>query len=81
MAVCDYCDQEMLRHVPCTLKKYDDFPDRKPRKRIAHEKDWGDCHDCGTPPGGLHHPGCDVERCPRCHVQAIACACTTMVNQ
>lgn len=35
------------------------------------------CHDCGTPRNGLHHPGCDVERCPLCLGQAIACPCTS----
>jgi len=33
------------------------------------------CHDCTTPVGGLHHPGCDAERCPRCLGQAISCGC------
>ena len=33
------------------------------------------CHDCATPQGGLHHPGCDAERCPRCIGQAISCGC------
>jgi hypothetical protein len=23
----------------------------------------GHCHDCWTPDGGMHHPGCDDERC------------------
>jgi hypothetical protein len=33
------------------------------------------CHDCATPHDGLHHPGCDSERCPRCLGQAISCGC------
>jgi len=33
------------------------------------------CHDCGTAPGDLHRPDCDVERCPRCLQQLISCDC------
>jgi len=33
------------------------------------------CHDCGVRRGALHHPGCDMERCPRCHRQFIGCDC------
>lgn len=33
------------------------------------------CHDCAVTVGQLHVPGCDVEMCPRCHSQAIACHC------
>jgi hypothetical protein len=33
------------------------------------------CHDCGVRQGALHHPGCDMEQCPRCMAQAISCGC------
>lgn len=28
-----------------------------------------------VPRGALHHPGCDMERCPRCGLQSISCDC------
>lgn len=31
------------------------------------------CPDCNVAPGGLHHPGCDTEECPTCHLQALGC--------
>jgi hypothetical protein len=33
------------------------------------------CHDCGTPPGGFHHLGCDIQECAVCHGQMIGCGC------
>lgn len=40
---------------------------------------WGNdlsrCPDCGVAHGGLHHPGCDIEECPLCGGQIIACEC------
>jgi hypothetical protein len=38
------------------------------------------CHDCGVAPGELHKPGCDVEQCARCGMQAIGCDCVYEVN-
>ncbi len=69
---CEYCDQEMGDGVSCTQLVYviDDVEfDRMPNDSGRK------CGDCRTPPGGLHHPGCDMERCPKCNSQAISCGC------
>ncbi len=74
MANCGWCEQEMTEGKACTLETYDDFSDKVARNRVPQDDDRA-CHDCKTPAGGLHHPGCDTEECPLCGGQAFACDC------
>lgn len=42
-------------------------------QRAMWERNPWPCPDCGCPPGGMHHLGCDIEACPCGRGQAIAC--------
>jgi len=81
MATCPQCEGEMIDEVSC-------LSDPIPIGGGFFEPiRWGDerrssrwvvdfpCRDCRTPIGGVHHPGCCVERCPACLGQALGCPC------
>lgn len=72
MAICTWCDQEMTEHVSCTTTVFH-------RQGVAFalptNRDRFDCGDCGAPPGGHHHPGCDLADCPVCGRQMFSCGC------
>lgn len=74
MAVCTACDREMLGYVPCSLERLLLVDGSYERRRVGG-RGVSNCGDCGAPRGGLHHPGCDMERCPRCRGQLIMCGC------
>lgn len=87
MAVCRYCKREMLGAKTCNP-----FPVRIGKVeylRIPYGQMPGDsefnlpdtCHDCGVEKGNYHHPGCDMEVCPKCGGQIISCGCKIMIRQ
>ena len=82
MAVCDRCNCEMNEADSCISEsiafgseEYAPIPfgqeTRFRRQPAADER----CHDCGVVVGGVHHEGCDMEECPRCHGQLFSCDC------
>jgi hypothetical protein len=77
MAKCDWCKQEMNKVDSCTGNKTVDYPDgtKLPSSTRHFDEPGGRCHDCNVKHGEAHHPGCDVERCPKCKGQLISCGC------
>jgi len=86
MAICKYCNLDMKQADGCVLETIPTadgelnplpfgsemyliqqaaFADGTPRR----------CDDCNALPAHYHHPGCDIEECPRCNGQLITCGC------
>jgi hypothetical protein len=87
MAICNACHQDMLHAERCTANRLITFADGERFKVIPfgfedggafseEERSNVHCGDCGVRPGGAHHPGCDIEMCPRCRQQRISCDCS-----
>ena len=74
MAICVDCEREMTTAASCTVTTLHlgDLPYPMARHRRSGD---GRCGDCGVEPGGYHHLGCDLARCPRCGRQLITCGC------
>lgn len=74
MAICLWCEQEMSTGTEDCHNNIVRFPDYEVMQAIPYDGD-DRCHDCYVKSGGRHHPGCDMERCPRCNGQLISCGC------
>jgi len=83
MCKCNYCGLDMLDEnvIDCPENRMIEFADgvSLPSVPYANEnftdKENHRCHDCGVKIGHYHHPGCDMEICPRCGEQLISCDC------
>jgi hypothetical protein len=80
MAICNYCESEMLSthgcaDVPIVMVDGTTYAPVRYGDEIGWRHPKGSCGDCGVLPGNVHHHGCDLERCPRCLQQAITCGC------
>jgi hypothetical protein len=76
MAKCSWCQREMTYAgvISCNRNNYVKFPDGTKLPSVPFNQE-GRCHDCNVLWKGFHHPGCDVERCPKCGGQLISCGC------
>ncbi|HEY3843171.1 MAG TPA: hypothetical protein VGL48_07955 [Acidimicrobiales bacterium] len=81
MAICPQCQGEMMEGISCLSDPISIGGRRYEPVRWGEEKDtrhWDVtpfCRDCNVPLGGVHHPGCCIERCPACGGQAWGCYC------
>jgi hypothetical protein len=73
MAACPDCQREMHLASSCVTTFVVVVGD-KTFDRVRHPAAASDrCDSCGVKPGGVHHFGCDMERCPGCAGQLIMC--------
>lgn len=81
MAICPQCGVDMREGISCLPDPITICGDSFEPIRWGDEREaarWVidfPCQDCGTPIGGVHHPGCCAERCPACLGQAFGCPC------
>jgi len=77
--ICNYCKEDMSIVDNCKWAEINgvEYPNNEklPASTYHFDEQSGRCHDCNIKHGNYHHPGCDVERCPKCKDQLISCGC------
>jgi len=68
-------EQEMIGSDSCTFNVITRNGLTLFRSLVNFGEPSGHCQDCGVKHGGIHHFGCDAERCPYCGLQLISCGC------
>lgn len=77
------CTATVFRFRPRRIVRGKPNPLRKQEKyeRIPYGEEtlayhfFDRCGDCHVLRGRLHHPGCDIEQCPRCKDSLLSCGC------
>lgn len=75
--LCRHCGKNVLdpRTTTCA-GGYIDYEDGESFHRVPYpDNEKGRCPKCFVSPGGFHHDGCYMERCPRCGERLVSCAC------
>lgn len=71
--ICKYCSEEIGKIEGCLISHIKIGKETYEREKADPFETR--CHDCGAGSGNYHHPGCDMERCPKCEGQMIWCDC------
>jgi hypothetical protein len=77
-AICFWCGAGMMVAPGCIEEPRELIDGAYDPVRVGHERSYpfrSRCPDCGAQPDHVHHPGCDIEECPRCGRQLISCGC------
>lgn len=77
MAVCELCEQGVGLAYSC-MKRMEGQVSFGAEPRPAITCFW--CVDSRVGPGGVHHPGCRMEPCPRCGGRLRSCGCKVVPN-
>jgi hypothetical protein len=81
-AICQRCNQDMMDVDSCTRHSLNIGGTAYFRVKLGSEhrglQEFGArCGDCNVTRGSLHHLHCDMEECPKCAGQLIACGCVS----